>query len=115
MKKMKLLSLVLVFSSVLLMANDNDPKTFEEAKLELKQEISKLLKGPDLRSNDLSSCKVKVHFMINSQKEIRVIDIYTDSDYLQTFIEARLDNQKVKTKNIKIRKTYLIPIQFELS
>ena len=110
-----MLSLVLVFSSVLLMANDNDPKTFEKAKLELKQEITKLLKGPDLRANDVASCNVKVHFVINSKKEIRVIDIYTDNDYLKDFIEDRLHNEKVKTKNIKIRKTYLIPIQFELS
>lgn len=116
MKKMKLLSLILLFSfSTFLMANDNDPKDFEKAKIELKEEIEKLLKGPDLRSNDIKDCKVNVHFVINSQREIRVIDIYTTNDYLKTFIEDRLDNKKVKTKDVRIRKTYLIPVQFELS
>ena len=115
MKKVKFLCLLFMFSSALAFANDNDPKEDEITKLELKNEIIKYLKGPDLRSNKIKPCKVNVHFMINSNKEIRVLDIYTSNDYLKTFIEDRLDNQKVKTKNIKMRKTYLIPISFELS
>ena len=96
-------------------ALDNDPKSDKAVKEALTKEITSFLKKPNFKIDDTNSCKVNVHFVINSKNEVRVIDIYTTDEYLRDFIETRLDNRKIKTKNVEVRKTYLIPIKFELS
>lgn len=116
MKAVKFFLLLALFTSAAFVhAYSGDPKSDEAVKEELKKEIISFLKKPNLVGNDVKPCKVNVHFVINSKKQVRVIDIYTSNEYLKNFIENRLDNKEIKTEDVELKKTYLIPIKFELS
>ncbi|HPG05738.1 MAG TPA: hypothetical protein P5275_00100 [Saprospiraceae bacterium] len=79
----------------------------------LSKEIRDFLGEPNLQRMGIEDVTVKVQFVINSNREVRVIEIHTENEALKQYIETRLDNQKVKTQDIEIQENYFIPLKFQ--
>ncbi|MCB0602929.1 MAG: hypothetical protein KDC28_16945 [Saprospiraceae bacterium] len=96
-------------------ANPTVPKhkIAESSNESLSKEIRDFLGEPNLQRMGIDDVTVKVQFVINTNREVRVIEIHTENQALKQYIESRLDNQKVKTENIEIQENYFIPLKFK--
>ncbi len=90
----------------------DNPKPSVNEKLKL--EIVKMLKHPNLKIKPSDSRKAMIYFVINSKNELKVVEVSTRNDRLKEYIEARLDDRVLKTKNLQIKKTYSMPITFKI-
>ena len=74
-------------------ANDDEPQKIAD----LRDQVTKLVKSPDLAEFGITQEKVRVKFMLNNDREIVVVSTSTDNAYLDSFIKTRLNYKKVKS------------------
>ncbi|MCB0657471.1 MAG: hypothetical protein KDC57_15100 [Saprospiraceae bacterium] len=91
----------------------NEKSSEKNVKESLSKEIQNFLGEPNLQRMGVDDMTVKVQFVINSNHEVRVIEIRTENEQLKSYIENRLDNQKVKTEGISLQENYFIPLTFK--
>ena len=63
----------------------------------LRDQVTKLVKSPQLAEHGITLEKVRLKFVLNSDREIVVVSTGTDNAYLDSFIKSRLNYKKVKS------------------
>lgn len=79
----------------------------------LRTEIISLIKKPDLSFIDTKEETVKLSFLVNSKKEVVVVDAGTKSEYLEEYIKEHLNYQEIKTEYVQLNKIYHIKLVFK--
>ena len=111
MKTIKLLSVLAILVSVNLGFAFTNPEHENPKAKAIGVEIQQLLgKSSILVEEDVLA---KVYFTINSKNEIVVLKVNSKSFELEEYIKSRLNYSKVKTKQVKQGKRYVIPIKLE--
>ncbi len=104
------LFLFALFSSMPLQAN---PITDYSIVKTLRTEIISLIKKPDLSFLENKEEIVKLSFLVNSKKEVVVVDAGTKSEYLEGYIKEHLNYQEIKTEYVQLNKIYYIKLVFK--
>ena len=105
------LFLFALFSTMPLQANP-DNNNYPNVKT-LRTEIMALIKKPDLSTLDKQEEIVKLSFLVNTSKEVVVIDANTKNDYLEDYIKENLNYQQIKTDYVQLNKIYHIKLVFK--
>jgi len=79
----------------------------------LRTEIMALIKKPDLSTLDKQEETVKLSFLVNSNKEVVVIDANTGNEFLEDYIKENLNYQQIKTDYVQLNKIYHIKLVFK--
>ncbi|WP_029037841.1 hypothetical protein [Salinimicrobium xinjiangense] len=74
-------------------------------------EIEKMLKDSNLIIED--SFTVTVIFKVTADKRIEIQNVSSPNEEVNTFLERRLDNQKLHGKNWFSNKIYELPVKVE--
>ncbi len=115
MRTIKLVAFALIFSlSAIANNSPNEIKKSSKAYQELRTEISSMIQNPNLKENGISNENVLVRFKLNEEKEIEIIKIETDSDYLKRFVNKRLENKDLTVNDLSPNQTYEVTLVFEL-
>ncbi|MFK8105279.1 MAG: hypothetical protein AB8G15_22395 [Saprospiraceae bacterium] len=108
-------NVALLICAVLLFANSTfatnpatDPKV---AKQELRSEIVQLIKSPIMEG--LEEVGAKISFMINDDNEVIVLNVKTESNYIDGFVKQRLNYQTVNVEGLKKNKKYSMKVNFK--
>jgi len=104
------LFLFTLFSSVPLQANFTTD--YPNVKT-LRTEIISLIKKPDLSTLENQEETVKLSFLVNSKKEVIVVDAGTKNEYLEGYIKEHLNYQEIKTDYVQLNKIYYIKLVFK--
>ena len=98
MKTVKSASLIFALLALMLSAttsyayNGDDPKDISN----LRDQVTKLVKGPEMTKYGVETQKVFLKFMLNHKNEIVVLSTGTNNAYLDAFIKGRLNYKRVK-------------------
>jgi hypothetical protein len=107
---MRKLSLVFVAAMLLatgnILANDTDGLKPVKS---LSQQITQMLNANTF--SEQAGVTGQVRFTLNSEGEIVVLTVDTDSAKLEGFVKSRLNYKKVKVKTIEEGKLYTMPIR----
>ena len=79
---------------------------------ELRKEVAKLIKAPELSKKGISESYAFINFMVNENKEIVVLNVVSDSDYIKEHIKKSLEHQRVDAKGLDAFTEYNIKIAF---
>ncbi|MEM1120529.1 MAG: hypothetical protein AAGJ18_08760 [Bacteroidota bacterium] len=79
----------------------------------LRTEIITLIKKPDLSALNKHEEIVKLSFLVNSKKELVVVDAGTKNDYLESYLKQHLNYQPIKTDFVQLNKIYYIKLVFK--
>ena len=113
MKTIKKVALLLC--AVLLLANSayalNPALDSNEAKKELRKEITALMKNPIMEG--LNEVEASISFLINAKNEVVVLNVKTESNYIDRFIKSRLNYQEIDTRDLKKNKAYFLKVSFK--
>lgn len=104
------LFLLSLFSYTTLQA---DPITDYPNVKTLRTEIIALIKKPDLSALHKHEEMVKLSFLVNSKKEIVVVDAGTKSEYLENYLKEHLNYQRIATDFVQLNKIYHIKLVFK--
>ena len=105
--------LSLVFVAALLFATGNvlanDTEGVEPAK-SLSSQITKMLEDNSFSDME-SDLTAQVRFTLNSEGEIVVLSVDTESVNLERFVKGRLNYQKVDISNVEEGKLFTVPVR----
>ena len=73
-----------------------------------RHEIKKMIEKADLAESIKSDVTVNVTFMVNSNNEIIIMS--TDQKNLDSSIKSTLNYKKLKSSDIKVNVTYMLPV-----
>lgn len=79
---------------------------------EIQKEIAKLLDHPSLILEEGQSAQV--HFLINQNGEIVVIDVDTQNDLVEAYIKNRLNYQKLAVSKDWFNRKFSIPVNVQI-
>ena len=79
---------------------------------ELRKEVVKLIKTPELGKKGIAETHAFINFTINENNEIVVLNVVSDSEYIREYIENALNKQKVGTKGLDTFTEYNIKVAF---
>ena len=108
MKKLAIVFLVAVLTSVSTFSNNNDD--VKEIDLKLRKKIIELL--GNYKGNLDSNIKTTVDFIINKKGEIIVVSVDSKKPNVTSFIKNRLNYQIASIEKLEILKTYRVPVKF---
>lgn len=112
-KQQVMRKLSLVFVAALLFATGNvlanDTEGVEPAK-SLTGQIAKMLEDNSFSEME-SDLTAQVRFTLNSDGEIVVLSVDTESVNLERFVKGRLNYQKVDISNVEEGKLYTVPVR----
>tara|TARA_R110002167_G_scaffold11308_7_gene50139 strand:- start:148 stop:519 length:372 start_codon:yes stop_codon:yes gene_type:complete len=112
-KVMRKISLVLVAAMLLstggIFANDAT-KGGDEPSKSLSTQIKKLLNYNTFTTNEAGKT-AQVLFLLNSEREIVVLNVEADDPTMDTFIKGRLNYQEVELGNYEIGKKYTVSVR----
>jgi len=112
-KKLQTLGFLLLFVLITSMpVQANHPEHNPKVKT-LRTEIISLIKKPDLSFIDKQKETVKLSFLVNSKKEVVVVDASTESAFLEDYIKEALNYQQIKTAYVQLNKIYHIKLVFK--
>ena len=104
------LFLFALFSTMPLQANpDNDYPNVKT----LRTEIMALIKKPDLSTLNTQEEIVKLSFLVNTNKEVVVVDAKTESEFLENYVKENLNYQSIETDYVQLNKIYHIKLVFK--
>ena len=86
--------------------------TYEAPNSELRKEVVKLIKTPELSKKGIAETHAFINFTINEDNEIVVLNIVSDNEYIIGYIKESLDNQKVEAKGLTAFTEYNIKFSF---
>lgn len=99
-----------LFSTMPLQANPSN--NYPNVKT-LRTELMALIKKPDLSVLDTREEVVKLSFLVNTNKEVVVIDADTKNNYLEEYVKVNLNYQPIKTDYVQLNKIYHIKLVFK--
>ena len=107
MRKFSLLFVAALLSAGTLFANADKPK---KPNNNLAEQIEELLDNNNfiVDYNDLTA---KVKFTVNTDQEIVVLSVDSESELLEQFVKSRLNYQKVQLQEYREGKTYTVPVR----
>jgi hypothetical protein len=111
MKSIRLFS-VLAFSILLGSVAFANDQSLAAAK-ELRKEVSKLVQDPELAKYGIEEAEVSVHFTIDEDNRLVVLNVASDIPYLEEFIKQRLDLKKISVAGLEAFVRYNVKISFE--
>lgn len=119
MIKMRVSKIFLVFALLMglqfiALADHYTPIEDKVAQEKLRTELVDLLNHTDFTSLGNLKVKATIHFVINSKQQVKIIEVYSESDKLSSLIEAKLDNHRISTPGVRIAKNYVLPVRIEL-
>ncbi|MUH36676.1 hypothetical protein D9O36_12555 [Zobellia amurskyensis] len=108
---MRKISLVLVAAMLLSIssafANEGDS---ENPSKRLAVQISELLRDNSFSAKHLDMT-AQVKFMLNEKREIVILAINADNEVLESFVNEKLNYQKVNVEEYKEGRTYTMPVR----
>jgi hypothetical protein len=114
---MKKISLLLMAAALLIsgnaMANDLPIDPVKDPGSKICIQIADLLEKNRFELQNEAELTAFVSFILNSDKEIVVLSVDTESAQLEGFVKARLNYHKVADQNIREGKIYQIPIRIK--
>ena len=118
MRTIRLVALAFVFTvfSAATFANNEPTVAKKDSKVyqQVRTEVSSFLQNPELKANGIKDENVKVRFKLNAEKEIEILNIQTESDYLKKFVQRNMNHQNVKVDGIKSNEIYEVIFAFIL-
>lgn len=111
---MRKISVLLVAAMLLSIGNvfANNPKGGDEPSKSLSAQIGKLLDQNNLTLEEQGNT-AQVLFILNSAKEIVVLDVHTEDVTLDKFIKARLNYQEVQLGDYEVGKKYTVSVRIK--
>lgn len=106
MKKVTILLAMAVLGMNLSFASNPESKPASQVSLEIKE----LLKAPKLNFKENQEATALVMFTLNNNNEIVVVDVDSKVDQIESFVKARLNYKKLKTKTLLKGKIYKMPL-----
>ncbi len=88
----------------------NNPKGGDEPSKSLSSQIGKLLDQNNLTLEEEGN-SAQVLFILNSAKEIVVLNVDTDDTVLDKFIKARLNYQEIQLGSYEVGKRYTVSVR----
>ncbi|MCB0589213.1 MAG: hypothetical protein KDD06_28255 [Phaeodactylibacter sp.] len=79
---------------------------------ELRKEVAKLIKTPELGKKGIAETYAFIHFTVNENNEIVLLDVVSDSEYIREYITEALNKQKVDAKGLEAFTEYNIRFEF---
>lgn len=79
---------------------------------ELRKEVAKLIKAPELSKQGIAETYAFIHFTVNENHEIIVLDVVSDSEYIKAYIGQSLNRQKVEAPGLQPYAGYNIKVAF---
>ena len=77
---------------------------------EVSKEVQKLLENPVLQNENTQIAHIS--FLVNNEREIVVLNVDSDSDYIEQLVKNRLNYQKIKA-NAMLNTRYKIDVKFQ--
>lgn len=118
MRTIRLVALAFVFTffSAAVFANNEPTVAKKDSKVyqQVRTEVSSFLQNPELKENGIKDEDVKVRFKLNAEKEIEILNVQTESDYLKNFVQRNMNHQNVKVDGIKSNEIYEVTFAFIL-
>ncbi|TRZ42775.1 hypothetical protein [Robertkochia solimangrovi] len=107
-------SMIKLFTTVLVMFTLSkgvaaDPKPI---KVETNKELQNLLRNPAFDLDD-TALSARVHFLINSEGEIVVIDVKGGNYIIEDYVKYRLNYKKLKSKELAPLQEYTFEVHFK--
>lgn len=109
MKNFQTFLLAVALTSSTAIFATNDPVT-DKTPVPLTQELGSMLDKHDLKLEVKTT--VKVHFTVNKDKEVIVLDIEGGDESVERYIKSRLNYKKLDG-NVEKGKDYYLPVTLE--
>ncbi len=85
-----------------------------EAVEHLREKVIEFVKTPNLAEFGIDKEKVRLKFLVNSNREIVVVSTGTENNYLDSFLKSRLNYKKIKDSQVE-QGVYNMSITFKAS
>lgn len=108
MKKLLIVFLVTVFSTLSTFSNNENPS--KKADLELRNQIVKLL--GNYKSTLEHTIETKVSFLINQKGEIVVLSVDSEQELITNYVKRKLNYKKATLTNVVKMQKFVLPIKF---
>ncbi len=79
---------------------------------ELRKEVAKLIKTPELSKKGIAETHAFINFMVNEDNEIVILNVVSDNDYIKEFVRESLNRKKVEADGLETFTEYNIKIAF---
>ena len=79
---------------------------------ELRKEVAKLIKTPELSKKGISETQAFINFTVNENHEIVVLKVICDNDFIKEYIKQSLNAQKVDAEGLEAFTEYNIRVAF---
>ena len=79
---------------------------------ELRKEVARLIHAPELSKKGIAETYAFIHFTVNEDNEIVVLDVVSDSEYIREYIKQSLNNQKVGAEGLEAFTEYNMRVAF---
>ncbi|MCO6477106.1 MAG: hypothetical protein J5I94_10825 [Phaeodactylibacter sp.] len=79
---------------------------------ELRKEVAKLIKAPELSKKGIAETHAFINFMVNEDNEIVVLNVVSDNDYIKEYVKESLNRKKVEADGLETFTEYNIRIAF---
>jgi len=109
MKTLLNFAFVILISALSINANANS-NPLDGSPVALENQVLDMLGQVDFDLKE--ETKLTVHFLINKDKEIVIVDIDSDNSKLETFVQNKIDEEIVQGSSFEINKIYSLPIKF---
>jgi hypothetical protein len=118
MRTIRLVALAFVFTvfSTATFASNEPTLAKKDSKVyqQVRTEVSNFIQNPELKEHGIKEEEVEVRFKLNAEKEIEILNVKTESDYLKKFVQKNMNHQNVKVDGIKSDEIYEITFSFIL-
>ena len=79
---------------------------------ELRKEVAKLIKTPELSKKGIAETQAVITFTVNENKEIVVLKVVCESEYITEYIQQSLNKQKVDADGLEAFTEYNLRVAF---
>lgn len=116
-KMLMICAFIFSFSTVSF-ANNHDPNTKTtiiskgtvEGHQAIRSEVMDMIKVPKM--GELQEAQAIVSFLVNSDKEIVLLNVRTDSDFIKNYVQKQLNEQNIVAENTAINLPYHLKVTF---
>ena len=111
MKNLKILLIVLLASTFSLTSFANVSEGNPES--DLRQEILDYIDQPSTTVYDSEYMVTNLKFMVNSDRELVVVDTGTENERLDNYLKNKLNYKRVDTNQVEYHKMYSVKVIFK--
>ncbi|MCB0553076.1 MAG: hypothetical protein KDD02_05945 [Phaeodactylibacter sp.] len=79
---------------------------------ELRKAVAKMIQAPELSKFGITETQAFVHFTLNEDNEIIVLEVVADNEYIREYITESLDHRKVNAPGVEAFTEYNIKVSF---